>query len=293
MVDFNKLREKMKQKKQAKESGGSTLNFWKPKYVDDKTRNIIMFLPNNDVNAEELPYVNIYRHEYAIGDKFFNISCRTSIGEECPICEANKKEWDSGNKKLASKRKRKDTYYAKILVISDSGNPENNGKIKLYKFGSTVFDYLYTAIFPEYEDDESIDVFNPEGGKVFRLMCKKSASNKLKVEFTGTSFVEPPKNFDINKLEFVEGEESLESYKDVIDMELESMPDEAEVEEKFYKYGVVRSAKSSTKAKEKTKLPEGDTPKKKPKSAMQKKMEAKGAKKAAQDAVDFDDDIPF
>ena len=51
----------------------------------------------------------------------------------------NTRLWNSGDqakKDLVSQRyKRKKSYVSNILVIDDPANPENNGKVFLYRYG--------------------------------------------------------------------------------------------------------------------------------------------------------------
>ena len=49
-------------------------------------------------------------------------------------------------KRSARKRKRKLSYYANILVVSDPKHPENEGKVFLYKFGKKIFDKITEAM---------------------------------------------------------------------------------------------------------------------------------------------------
>ena len=78
-------------------------------------------------------------------------NCLTSVGGKCPVCESNSELWNSGsdaNKELARTRKRKLSYYTNIYVVKDPANPENEGRVFLYKFGKKIFCLLYTSPSP-------------------------------------------------------------------------------------------------------------------------------------------------
>jgi hypothetical protein len=77
------------------------------------------------------------------------------------------------DKKTVGQRKRRLSYIANVLVIKDPANPENEGKVKLFKFGKKLFDKLKDKLQPLYEDDTPVDVFNPWEGANFRLRIAK------------------------------------------------------------------------------------------------------------------------
>ena len=84
--------------------------------------------------------------------------------------------WNSGvesDKEIARKQKRKLQYYANIYVVEDAANPENNGKVMLYKFGKKIFDKLMEAMQPEFPDDPQINPFDMWEGANFKLKIRK------------------------------------------------------------------------------------------------------------------------
>ena len=86
--------------------------------------------------------------------------------------------WNNGTdagKEQARKQKRKLTYISNIYVVKDPANPENEGKVMLYKFGKKIFDKLTAAMQPEFEDEEAIDPFDFWQGANFKLKAKNVA----------------------------------------------------------------------------------------------------------------------
>ena len=77
------------------------------------------------------------------------------------------------DKEIARKQKRKLQYYSNILVVSDSSNPENEGKVMLYKYGKKIFDKVMEAMQPQFEDEEPINPFDPWEGANFKLKIRK------------------------------------------------------------------------------------------------------------------------
>ena len=82
---------------------------------------------------------------------------------------------DSAGKETARKQKRKLTYISNIYVVKDPANPENEGKVFLYKYGKKIFDKLTAAMQPEFEDEEAIDPFDFWQGANFKLKAKNVA----------------------------------------------------------------------------------------------------------------------
>ena len=165
--------------------------FWKPQM--DKSENgyaVIRFLPAP--GEEELPWVKTFSHGFQGKGGWFIENCPTTIGGKCPVCQANTELWNSGiesDKNIARDRKRKMQYISNILVISDPSNPENDGKIFLYRYGKKIFDKIQEAMSPEFDDEEAINPFDFWKGADFKLKIRKVAGyiNYDKSEFSAQS----------------------------------------------------------------------------------------------------------
>ena len=137
---------------------------------------VIRFLPAP--NGEDLPFVKLYSHAFQ-GTGGWNIeNSLTTLGQKDPVSEYNTMLWNNGTdagKEQARKQKRKLTYVANIYVVKDPANPQNEGKVFLYKFGKKIFDKLTAAMQPEFEDEEAIDPFDFWQGANFKLKAKNVA----------------------------------------------------------------------------------------------------------------------
>ncbi len=134
----------------------------------------IRFLPG--FNEDDLPFAKMYKHGFKNNGKWLIENCPTTIGQECPICSANSELWETNvesNKTLVRERKRKIEYYSWIMVINDPKNPEHNGKIYKFKYGSTIFDIIASKLEPEFDDEQPINVFDLEEGANFRFKIRK------------------------------------------------------------------------------------------------------------------------
>jgi hypothetical protein len=149
---------------------------WKP--VMDKTGNgfaIIRFLPAP--KGEELPWVKLWNHAFQgpTGQWYIENSL-TTISQNDPVSELNTKFWNSGvesDKEIARKQKRKLQYYSNIYVVKDSANPQNEGKVFLYRFGKKIFDKIMETMQPAFEDETPVNPFDFWEGANFKLKLRK------------------------------------------------------------------------------------------------------------------------
>jgi len=173
-------------------TGGNTDDrLWK---LDvDKSGNgyaVIRFLPAP--NGEDLPFVKLYSHAFQGPGGWYIENSLTTLGQKDPVSEFNTTLWNNGTdagKDTARKQKRKLTYISNIYVVKDPANPENEGKVFLYKYGKKIFDKLTAAMQPEFEDEEAIDPFDFWQGANFKLKAKNVAGyrNYDSSEFAATS----------------------------------------------------------------------------------------------------------
>ena len=102
----------------------------------------------------------------------------TTLGKDDPVGELNRSLWNSGresDKDIARKQKRKLSYYANVYVVKDASNPENEGKVFIYKFGKKIFDKITASMQPEFEDEDPINPFDFWKGANFKLKIKQVA----------------------------------------------------------------------------------------------------------------------
>ena len=80
---------------------------------------------------------------------------------------------NESDKDTVRKQKRKLSYYSNIYVVKDPTNPQNEGKVFLYKFGKKIFDKVMEAMQPEFEDESPINPFDFWQGANFKLKIVK------------------------------------------------------------------------------------------------------------------------
>ena len=165
---------------------------WKP--TVDQAGNgyaVIRFLPAPQ--GEDMPWAQLWNHGFqGPTGKWYIENSLTTLKQTDPVSELNSELWNSGveaNKEIARKQKRRLSYYANILVVEDSGNPSNNGKVFLYKFGKKIFDKIKDAMQPEFQDEAPMNPFDFWDGANFKLKIRQVEGyrNYDKSEFAAPS----------------------------------------------------------------------------------------------------------
>lgn len=155
--------------------------FWK--LERDKSGNgsaVIRFLPAPAVDGDEgLPWVRVFNHGFkGPTGKWYIENSLTTIGQKDPLSEVNSKLWNSTTddnapaRKQAREQKRRLTYIANILVVSDPKNPENESKVFLFKFGKKIFDKITLLMNPEFAGDVPVNPFDLWKGANFKLRMR-------------------------------------------------------------------------------------------------------------------------
>jgi hypothetical protein len=165
---------------------------WKP--TVDKAGNgyaVLRFLPAGE--GSDLPWVRYWDHGFKgpTGQWYIENSL-TSIGQPDPVGELNSRLWNSGidaDKDKARAQKRRLHYVVNVLVVEDPSNPQNEGKVMLYKFGKKIFDKLMDVMQPQFADETPVNPFDMWEGANFKLKIRNvdGYRNYDKSEFASVS----------------------------------------------------------------------------------------------------------
>ena len=151
---------------------------------------VLRFLPAP--KGEELPWVRMFNHGFqGPTGKWYIENSLTTLNQQDPVSELNSELWNSGveaNKEIARKQKRRLSYYANVLVVKDSANPQNEGQVMLYKFGKKIFDKIKDVMQPQFEDENPVNPFDFWEGVNFKLKARQvdGYRNYDKSEFEST-----------------------------------------------------------------------------------------------------------
>ena len=196
---LSKLNKAIESSKQPAEAGSrDDTRFWQP--TVDKSGNgmaVIRFLPAPPLDGDDaLPWVRVFSHGFQGPGGWYIENSLTTINENDPVSEYNSTLWNSGveaNKEIARKQKRKLSHISNIYVVSDPGNPDNEGKVFLYKYGKKIFDKITEAMNPEFQDEKEVNPFDFWDGANFKLKIRKVEGYR---NYDKSEFASPSALFD-------------------------------------------------------------------------------------------------
>jgi hypothetical protein len=188
MVDFSKLKKQknnfLKDLQEKVNSIGEQQSFGDARYWQptvDKAGNgyaVVRFLPAP--GDETIPFARLWSHSFKgpTGQWYIENSL-TTLGQDDPVSVYNSVLWNSTDndaspaRKQAREQKRKLFFIFNVLVVEDSANPENNGKVFLYKCGKKIFDKIKEAMNPQFADEVPMNPFDMWEGANFKIKIRK------------------------------------------------------------------------------------------------------------------------
>lgn len=172
-TDLDKLTSEL-QKTQTTRQSYDDDRIWKPER--DKSGNgyaVIRFLPQPE--GEDIPWVRIFSHGFQGPGGWYIENSLTTLNNPDPVSEFNTSLWNNGTeqgKEQARKQKRKLQFVSNIYVVTDPANPDNDGKVFLYKYGKKIFDKIQESMNPEFEDETPLNPFDFWQGADFKIKIR-------------------------------------------------------------------------------------------------------------------------
>jgi hypothetical protein len=128
----------------------------------------LRLLPN--LKNPEKTFYHYFQHgweSYATG-QYVSALSPTTWGERDPIAEERYRIWKTGTPTEKSKMsavKRLEKWLVNVYVIDDPTNPENNGKVKILRYGAQVQKIIKEAIEGERAEEFGAKIFDlgPDG----------------------------------------------------------------------------------------------------------------------------------
>ncbi len=163
--------------------------YWQP--TVDKSGTgwaIIRFLPAGEGEMDSHVRMISYSFQGPTGQWYIEKS-RKTIGEDDP-CEEMRTRLFASNEDEAKKYPRSVKYISNILVVKDPGNPENEGKVFLFKYGKQIMDKIIAQDSPEREKmgEQRVMVFDLYDGANFKLIVGRKDKYPT---YENSSFAEP------------------------------------------------------------------------------------------------------
>lgn len=178
-IDYDKILKNIVDSK-VKPTDSKSKNFLKT----DTIGNVIIgrFLPYlKDLTHSDIPYFH-HGWKSKLDNAGLFYLCPNSYGEKCPICTKSIQMWKSNDdilKKQSEGLRRRQNWMINFYVISDLKNPDNNGTVKIFKFGKQVRAKIDMAMEGQDKEIYGQRIWRLDAeGCSFRIMTEKNSSSK-------------------------------------------------------------------------------------------------------------------
>lgn len=223
--------------------------FWKPS-VENAAREykaLVRVLPRSaDGRNGYCIRQDVHYIKETIGGKdvYLTVKCRKTLGEGefCPICDANRKMYKTGQKHMQDKAKSRSsntTYIGNFLILRDIARPEFDGKVKLWEHRKYMNDMIMAPITTGVElvKAQSFDAkpelsnftpYNPITGH--NLVVHMNVNQKNNIPSYENSY------WETNASQFTDNDETYQYVmSNLIDLSefMEDVPSEEEIAKKF------------------------------------------------------------
>lgn len=149
-------------------------------------KEILKFTAGNTYQVRLVPNPNSPKetifHHYNHGwnsnatGKYVTALCPTTFGETCPIDAYYLKTYRNGTdseKEAAKVLSRKEGWLVNVYVISDPTNPENEGKVKILRYGRELAKIIESATEGDDVKEFGVEkVFDVLSGSTLRIKCE-------------------------------------------------------------------------------------------------------------------------
>lgn len=171
---FDSIKESLSNDKQ-KSGGASFRNILK---LSQGNSYLVRLIPN--ISDPKATFFHYFHHGWTSNEtgQYVDKICPSTYGERCPICEERfklYKKGDDASKELARQIRRMEKHMVNVFVVNDPTEENNNGEIKVLRFGVRIKEKFDEAI-----EGDDVDEF---GARVFDL-TENGCNFKIKVEST-------------------------------------------------------------------------------------------------------------
>lgn len=208
-IDYDKITNEIIQgmTDSSAESSGIIKHILKTAIGDTILGRFVLYKPN--------PKNSIYHYLHhgwmTNSGQYVSYLCPSTNKENCPICRKSIAFYKSNNPFLveASKKiRRKENWLVNMYIIDDTKHPENNGKIKVFRYGKQVKDILEEATTGVDAEIFGKNIWRLDSkGCNFRITVKPNSEKKdAWPSYTASKFL-PPSDLGV-------GEEDLKRILD-------------------------------------------------------------------------------
>ena len=209
---FESIKESLNAEKSS--SNASFRNFLK---MEVGNSYLVRFIPNiADPKATFFHYSHHGFTSLSTG-QYVDATCPRTFGERCPICEARfklyktKKEED---RNLAYMIRSHEKHLVNVYVVNDPSNSENEGQVKILRFGKRIYDKILDATEGEDASEFGPRVYDlSENGCNFKIkVTTSSEGNRKFTNYNDSRFTAP------SAIPNMSAEKIQEVYKNIFDL---------------------------------------------------------------------------
>ena len=191
--------------------------------VQSNVRNIMKFEKDKTYTVRIIPNVEqpekTFFHYYTYDWSSFSTGQYTSVlspatfGQKCPITDAKYRILRNGSpeeKEKANLLRRNERWLVNVFVVDDPTTPENNGTMKIVRYGKQLHKIISDAIDGEGAEDFGARIFDlSENGVNLKVKCEQQGDY---ITYVSSKFTMPRKIDGLT-------EDKMESiYKSVFDL---------------------------------------------------------------------------
>ena len=171
--------EEEKKKLQSNASSGSAIRANQLQLKAGKTyrMRLIHWLDENSDSERTGPFMESYIHSVKDeANRWHTILCPTTFSpksgfDKCPVCKTCNTLYNSSlqeGKNLYYEYRRRFNGYAIVYVVADPENPDNDGHIKVLRYGKKIKEFLHKEVFGVSDNSESAPL-DPVGDEAFNF----------------------------------------------------------------------------------------------------------------------------
>lgn len=154
---------------------------------------VVRLVPN--VENPERTLFHYYNHIWksVMTNQLVSTLCPTTYGERCPIDEYRSKVYqtkDEAKIKDINPIRRDEKWLANVYVIKDPTNPENQGQVKILRFGKQIYNIIQEAMSGDDAEEFGARIFDLSD-KGCNLRIKVDENQGGYANYTTSKFMSP------------------------------------------------------------------------------------------------------
>jgi hypothetical protein len=182
------------------------------KFEKDKTYTVRL-IPN--VSEPEKTFFHYYTYDWSSFStgQYTTVMSPATFGQKCPVTDTKYRLLRNGSeeeKEKANLLRRNERWLINAYVIDDPTNPENNGTVRIIRYGKQLHKIISDAIDGEASEDFGARIFDlSENGVNLKIKCEQQGDY---ITYVSSKFTLP------RKIENMTDDKSSEIYNSIFDL---------------------------------------------------------------------------